>query len=373
MALGWNALRVLCFVVGALLVLWTLQSAIRAFVLPRNERVAIQAFVFRGVISLFFIPLRRATTYLQRDRILAFYAPVSLLIMPVVYLILVLLGYTLMFWAVGQPPWKEALILSGSSLFTLGFAIETGYAQIFLIFTEATIGLGLVALVISYLPTMYGAFSQRELAVAMLEVRAGNPPSAIELLKRVNRIQALESLDTFFSDWERWFAQIEESHTSLPALVFFRSPLPHRSWVTAAGTVLDSAALYASCIASPKHSYQAALCIRAGYIALRQIADFFQLEYEADPNPDDPISVTFEEFVRAYEELVGTGIVMKDDVVTAWRAFSGWRVNYDAVLIQLANLTFAPVVPWISDRSLVAGKPLLGGVFGRIRHKMIEQ
>lgn len=373
MEVGWTILRCLSFIVGAALVIWTLQSAVRAFVVPRNEQVAIQGFVFRSVISLFFFRLRKTRSYLQRDQILSFYAPLSLLFMPVVCLILILTGYMLMFWSVGQHTWKEALILSGSSLFTLGFAIETTLAQVILIYTEATIGLGLVALLISYLPTMYGAFSQRELAVALLEVRAGDPPSAIELLKRFHRIHAIDSLDTFFGDWERWFAQIEESHTSLPALVFFRSPLPRRSWITAAGTVLDGAALYASCVAMPRQSYQAALCIRAGYIALRRIADFFQLEYDPKPQSDDPINITFEEFVRAYEDLVDAGLTMRQDVVSAWRDYNGWRVNYDTVLIQLASLTFAPVVPWISDRSLASGQPLLRGAFGRFRYRMIEK
>lgn len=370
--IGWHTLRVISFIGGASLVLWTLQSAIRAFVLPRNERVAIQSFVFRIVLSFFLLRLRRIESYLQRDRIMAYYAPVSLLFMPIVCLVLILAGYMVMFWAVGMPTWKDALILSGSSLFTLGFAIETTYIQIFLIYSEATIGLGLVALLISYLPTMYGAFSQREHAVAMLEVRAGDPPSAIELLKRFHRLQRLDALDEFFVDWEKWFANIEETHTSLPALVFFRSPLPQRSWVTAAGTVLDSAALYASCIAPQREAYRAALCIRAGYIALRQIADFFELRYHPAPKSDTPISLTFEEFKHAYQTLVDAGIEMRQDVEPAWEDFRGWRVNYDAVLIQLANLTLAPTVPWVSDRSLVGGQPLLKGVFGRIRHKMIE-
>lgn len=366
-------LRAASFITGLIFVYWTLQSAIRAFVLPRNERVAIQAFVFRIVLSFFLIRLRRTQSYKDRDRIMALYAPIALLLMPVAYLILVLAGYTFMFWAIDTSSWKDAFILSGSSLFTLGFAIETSFAHLLLIYSEATIGLGLVALLISYLPTMYGAFSQREQAVAMLEVRAGDPPSAKELLKRFHRLQRLDALDEFFSDWEKWFASIEETHTSLPALVFFRSPLPHRSWVTAAGTVLDSAALYASCIAPQRETYRAALCIRAGYLALNQVADFFQLDYETTPSAETPISILFEEFASTYQELVDSGLVMRQDVASAWEDFRGWRVNYDAALIQLANLTFAPHVPWVSDRSLITGQPLLKGVFGRIRHKMIEQ
>ena len=101
----------------------------------------------------------------------------------------------------------------------------------------------LVALLMAYLPTMYAAFSRREQAVSMLEVRAGNPPSALEMLLRFNRIQGLDKLGDYWKTWEVWFADVEESHTTLPALVFFRSPRSDNSWITAAGAVLDTAAI----------------------------------------------------------------------------------------------------------------------------------
>ena len=155
-----------------------------------------------------------------------------------------------------------------------------------LIFTEATIGLGLVALLITYLPSIYNAFSERERSVAMLEVRAGSPPSAVILLSRVNRISQPVEFESrmadLFRDWEMWFATVEESHTSLSALVYFRSPQPQNSWITAAGTILDSAALYASTIDAVNKA-EAALCIRAGYIALRRIASMLNIAYADNP------------------------------------------------------------------------------------------
>lgn len=260
--------QVIAILFGVWLVGWTLKSAIRAFVLPRSERVWLQRFVFQFIFSFILLRLRKAKTYKDRDRIAAIYAPVAVLTMPVVALSLIVLGYAFIYWGMGVTPFYDAFLLSGSSLYTLGFERVDGWLFLLLTFSQATFGLGLAALLISYLPTMYSAFSRREQAVGMLEVRAGDPPSPVEMIKRFNRLQRIEKLDDFFADWETWFADVEESHTSLAALVFFRSPQANRSWLTAAGVVMDSAAIFHSCVAPEAQGYQAALCIRGGYIAL---------------------------------------------------------------------------------------------------------
>jgi hypothetical protein len=255
--------------------------------------------------------------------------------------------------ALGVRPLSEAYILSGSSLLTLGFASKHDDLLVTTIeFTEATLGLITVAVLISYLPTMYSAFARREAAVTMLEVRAGSPPSALEMITRVHRIRGLDYLEEMWVAWEVWFSELEESHTSLAPLVFFRSTKPERSWLTAAGTVLDAAALYASTLDRPQ-SPQAQLCIRAGFLALRYIADFFNIEYPADPHfPQDHISISRQEFDEAYDQLVEAGVPVKANRDQCWVDFAGWRVNYDTVLLRLAALTMAPYAHWSSDRSL---------------------
>ena len=125
-------------------------------------------------------------------------------------------GYAAMFWALNVGDLFAVFRLSGSSLISLGFdASETLFVTI-LVFSEAMIGLILVAMLIAYLPTMYSAFSRREQVVNMLEVRAGSPPSALEMLLRFHRNQGLEKLADYWKVWEDWFADIEESHTTLP-------------------------------------------------------------------------------------------------------------------------------------------------------------
>jgi hypothetical protein len=342
------ALRALAFVAGVILVLWTLLSAVRSVVLPRGEVVLLNRWIFVGWRNLFRLPLRFARTYDDRDRALAFYGPLALLTLPVAWLVLVLLGYTWMYWALGGVSLRGAFA-EGGSLFTFGFVAPGAVPQIILAYSEAALGLGLVALLISYLPSIYNAFSRREVLVALLETRAGNPPSLFEMLRRFYIIHGLDQLGPQFARWEEWFADVEETHTSYAALVYFRSPLPRRNWLTAAGAVLDSASFTSSTVDQPREP-RAELCIRAGYLCLRRIAEFFSIRYDRDPAPSDPISVTREEYDDVYDRLAAEGLPLKADRDQAWRDFAGWRVNYDTVLVSLARLIEAPEAPWSSDR-----------------------
>jgi hypothetical protein len=352
-------LHIMALLAGALIVAGTLYSAVETFVLPRSAPNPLTRFVFLAIRRLFTLRLGQKASYVQRDRVMAFYAPFTLLALLPVWLTLIVTGYAMVFWSIGVPTWAEAVNLSGSSLLTLGFAPINGLGRTTLVFSEASIGLLLVALLIAYLPTMYAAFSRRETAVTLLEVRAGSPPSAVEMIQRYSRIHGLDQLNEQWKAWEIWFADVEESHTSLPALVFFRSPRPDHSWITAAGAVLDAAALALSTVDIPPDA-QAALCIRAGYLALRRIADLFGIPYSARPNPHDPTHVTRAEFDEAYTHLVDQAVPVKADRDQAWAAFSGWRVNYDTVLIELARLTMAPESPWTGDRKMGFQPPIFG-------------
>ncbi len=350
LAIAFIFIRILVFLIGFGIVALVLLSAIRSFVLPRSAPDRLGRMTFLGIRFLFSLRLRKVHAYADRDRIMALYAPISLIALPAVWLICILAAYMCMFWAVQNISLLSIFKISGSSLFTLGYATLDDLLTTILIFSEAAIGLFLIALLIAYLPTMYAAFSKREAAVTLLEVRAGSPPSAIVMFIRYHRIQGLDKLGLIWTTWESWFAELEESHTSLAPMVFFRSPQPNRSWITAAGAVLDAAALANSTLDIP-HDPQADLCIRAGFLALRYICDFFRIKYNPDPKPTDPISIRREEFDAAYDELAAAGIPLKADREQAWRDYAGWRVNYDVPLISLAGLTMAPEAPWSSDRA----------------------
>jgi hypothetical protein len=361
---GWYAdavvaLRALAFVAGFLLVAATVLSAVQTFVVPRALPVRLSRLVFVSSRSFFSTLARRRTDYQGRDRIMAFYAPLTLLVLPAVWLTLILLGYSAMYWGLGEDAW-HAVAVSGSSLLTLGFDRPTGRVATLMSVSEAGLGIALLALLITYLPTIYGAFAQRETFVALLEGRAGTPPWGVTMLERYERIGLHRSND-LWRQGETWFAQLAESHTSLASLPFFRSPQPELSWVTAAGTVLDAASMQLAAL-DLEFSPEAALCVRSGFVSLRRIADYFGIPYDPDPRPTDPISIAREEFDAACDRLARAGAPVNADRDQAWRDFSGWRVNYDAVLLALAGLTEAAPAPWTSDRAPAYKRP-------RIRHR----
>lgn len=344
-------IHVFFFVAGLSIVLATIFSAISTFVLPRSARSKLNRLVFGLMRRLFEFIMLFVRTYEQRDTIMAYYAPIALMSLVPTWYILIALGYSFMYWALRAGDYFFDLRLSGSSLLTLGFTASEGYVITILAFSEAMLGLIMVALLIAYLPTMYSAFSRREQAVNMLEVRAGNPPNPFDMLTRFHRIHGLDRLADLWRTWELWFADVEESHTTLPALVFFRSPRSDNSWVTSAGAVLDSAAITLSSIDIP-NEMSAALCIRAGFIALSRVTDYFDISYPENPRfPETPISVTREEYDALIAKLETAGLPIKPDREKAWLDFAGWRVNYDRVLLVLCSLVMAPETPWSSDRA----------------------
>jgi hypothetical protein len=348
-----TTLAVVVFLIGLLIVVSTVLSAIMTLVVPRAIPLRITRWVFIGMRVLFAIRSKRAGSFKERDRAMALYGPITLFTLAATWLILTCGGYMLMFWSLGVRPLEHAFKLSGSSIFTLGFAAPPNVPTTNLAFSEAGIGLVLLAMLISYLPSMYGSFSRREAAVAALDGRAGTPPTPAAMFIRTSRIEGWDRLGVFWRRWEGWFVEITETHTSLPALVFFRSPHWEHSWVTASGAVLDAASLYASTVDRPR-SPDAEWCIRAGYIALRRIADFFGIPHNTDPHwPEEPIAIDRREFDEVCREMAAAGVPLKADLDQAWRDFAGWRVNYDRVLLALASLTMAPYAPWSSDRSIM--------------------
>jgi hypothetical protein len=361
-------LRALVALVGVVAVLAVVLSAMRTVVLPRGEPVRLTAAVFRGTRAVFGLLLRTQTTYEGRDRLMAHYAPVSLLLLPFAWMTSAWLGFAAVFWAIEQEGAADALVSAGSALLTLGFERPDGMPAVLLSFAAAALALAVLALLlVTYLPSLYAAFAEREEQVALSEVAAGTPPSGVNLVVRYNRIRGLSETDQLWADWERWFARLAESHTALPALVHFRSPDPRQSWITSAGAILDAAALLVAAVDLARVEVaeahvrmddgqhvrmpRAETCIRAGYLALRRIAEHSGIAVDADPAPDDPIAVSRAEFDVALAEMAAAGVPLVADHDAAWRAWAGWRVNYDAALVGLAQLTVAPTARWSSDRT----------------------
>lgn len=348
-------------VVGWWLILESLLSAVRSTVLPRGVRQRLSRWVFLSLRVIFRLAAGRSPTYERRDRIMAMYGPVALLALLAAWYVLLISGYTAVYFGVHVRGWGQAFRLSGAAVTTLGTTSNGRMLPSILTYSEAGLGLLLLTLLITYLPTIYAAYSQREATVTALDVRAGNPPHATTLLIRFQRIGMDERLSEFWQQWEAWFNTLEETHTAFAVLAFFRSPQPDKSWVTAAGTVLDAASLWASTIEHPNDP-DVQLCIRAGFVALRRLADFFGLPYDPDPASSDAITISRDEFDAACRKMADAGMTVTPDRDAAWAAFAGWRVNYDAVLLNLARMVEAPIAPWTSDRSPVAAWTLRGAI-----------
>lgn len=337
----------LAFSVGSFLVGITVLSAIRSFVLPRNESVLLSNLVFQSIRRVFTYLASLGRTYEQRDKVMALYAPVGLVALPIAWLGVVSLGYTIIFWALNEGDLERCYRISNSSLLTLGSEEPSkhGLANV-MSYSEATLGLLLLTLLISYLPTIYQAFSRRELTVARLELRAGPKASAVDLLLWLNEANYLQDGGPQWQHWEEWFIEIEETHTSLPILSFFRSPQPGRSWVTTADIILNASALIISTIDIPQNP-QMVVCFKAGCVAMNRVARFFEdsaktkpaesiSEYQPDSNPHHS------DFRDAYQQLAEAGLPLHPDEKAAWAKYQHLRTRYTHAITFLSKLTMAP-------------------------------
>jgi hypothetical protein len=346
-----TAAKVIAVVAGAIIIALTLSSAVRATILPRGVQNRLSRLSTLAVQVAFRLRAGRSASYERRDRLMAMLGPTALLLLLASWLVSIMIGYFLIYLGVATSSPRKAVELSGSSVFTLGTTSSPRLGANVISYTEAALGLVLLTLMISYLPSIYAAFSRREQGVSLMRTRAGSPPSAATLLIRYHRIEETRyRLTQLWQTWEAWFADVGQTHTTFPALVFFRSPEPSESWVNSAGALLDSAAFWVACVDHPRDP-DAQLCIRAGFQMLQRVAAGFDVPYDADPTPDDRISIERDEWDPVMQEMSDAGIPLIADRDQAWRDWRGWRVNYDTVLLNLARLVEAPPAPWLSDRS----------------------
>lgn len=339
-----EALRILAAVAGGCAVAWSLLEAIRAFVIPRGVQLRSRV-VFLGVFRFlrWMARVRGAVEREEVDAIMVYGAPIAVLGLPLLWLITTLLGFAGIFWAIDGGGFGDAVVVSGSSLFTLGFERPDGVGGAIAAFADATIGLGLLALVITYLPTLNSAFSRRESVVAMLDTRAGSPPDAIKLIERHHTFAGIETLDALWPEWERWIVDVGETHYTHPMLVFFRSSEPRHSWVTATATLLEAANFRLSAIdASGAGNAAAWMFYRAGLGAVQRLRAFFDsriADSEVEP-------VDRGEFERVLAHFAEVGVAVVDDHELAWERFCRRRADYEPVLDALARLVDAPAGLW---------------------------
>jgi hypothetical protein len=349
-----TVVRIIGVLVGIAVIVATSLSVMRQLVIPRARLGPIGRTVDRVVDAGFRVVTHRMKSYEERDNALAAQAATYLIVQLGVWLAGYLVGFALLIWPATHNL-GVAFRESGSSMFTLGFVAPVGNGTTGLDVAAAAFGLTVIAAQIGYLPTLYSAFNRRETDVTLLGSRAGSPPWGPELLARTKYgiYGDRDDLPAFYAAWERWSADLAESHSNYPVLMRFRSPQPHTSWLVGLLAVMDSAALLLSLTPS-RDRLEPRLCLRMGFVALQQMGSAVGFPFDPDPDPDGELQLTYEEFEAGVQRLLDVGFETERSAEEAWPHFKGWRVNYEPSAYALAYRLDAVPALWSGPRRFAA-------------------
>ncbi|MDP9144246.1 MAG: potassium channel family protein [Actinomycetota bacterium] len=343
-------MRSIIVVLGCMLLLTVLWDAFEAIILPR--RVTRYLGLAR-VFLRFTWRLRSAVAHwirddTRREAYLSIIGPLSLLLLLGVWATGLVAGFAIVHWGLGTPlnvapgsvPFSTYLYLSGTTFFTLGLGDVTPLGPLgrALVAVEAGTGFGFLTGVISYLPILYQAFSRREVSISLLDARAGSPPSAGELLRRHG--QDMPELDRLLYDWERWSAELLESHLSYPVLAYFHSQHPHQSWLAALTAILDTCALVMAGVnGGPTRQAQLTFAMaRHAIVDLAQV--FLRAPQPLAPDRLPPASVTA---LRAM--LADAGVTLQEGVA-AEQQLCELRQMYEPYVQALSAYLSMALPPW---------------------------
>jgi hypothetical protein len=339
---------------GTLVVLVILIDIFQTIVLPRPI-VRSRVGVARVLVYVTWRGWRRYCSTVNeanvRERRLGLYAPSIVILLLVVWIGLLIVGYGTIFYGLRdqiQPHPRdllEAFYFAGTSLLTIGFGdivAIAGPARVIALIAGAT-GLVLVALVITFVFSLYAFFQRRELLVTTLDERAGAPPSGVTLLETHGRLGMVDDLARIFAAWELWCAEVLDSHLAYPLLGFFRSSHDNESWVSALGALLDAATL---CVTTVEGAPLGPAKILRGIGAhlVEDVTSYFELRHEHD------VEVERSEFEEARARLAAAGYRLRE-VEAAWKSFSATRATYASDLNAMARYWAVPPAQWIGDRS----------------------
>jgi hypothetical protein len=329
-------------VVGALLAITSAASVIGTLVVPRPVANWLTRLVDRLVKIGFSAATKPIKDYRPRDRILSAHAATLLICQLVAWLGMFFIGFSLLFWPMVHGGITLAFRTAGPALWEIGTDRAQGAAQQTVLDIASITGIITVTLQIAYLPTLYSSFNRRETEVALLNARAGVPSWGPELLARTHYalgsgVSTVDTLPDLYESWERWAADVAESHTTYLPLVRFRSPRPLSSWVTGLLAVLDSAAMILSLSPELAPTVPARLCLRAGFICFNDIARAMGFAIPAEPDADAGIAITYPEFQDAVARMQQVDFPIERKAEEAWPDFVGWRVNYEQAAYALAR------------------------------------
>ena len=342
----------LAVVSGIVIIVVSTGIAIRTFMVPAGAPPLINRVLFRFTQALFDAAIRPIRSDVRRQNVLSLFAPVSLLVVLSVVLGMIGFGYTLALYGAGIKPMIRAFLFSGSALSTMGFESPgSNFWVIVLSAVEALTVVTIVALLIGYLPTIYSSYQQREQAVDSLDELAGSQPDGIKVVDDYVNTFGPSRLGELWQTWISWFADLATSGSTLSGELYLRSSRWDRSWICAAGAMLDAAALVASSL-DLSTDPAADRLVRLGSRALRGVLEPLNLRCPEQPKwPETPINITQQEFEEAYDHLQQSGLPMKTDKSAAWADFAQHRVQYECSLMTLVRVKKPPRgARWTTDR-----------------------
>jgi hypothetical protein len=341
-------------VLGFAIVAIILLEAFETIILPR--RVSRRFRLTRMFYLSTWKPWRAIARKLRgktRENFISFYGPASLLVLFAVWATVLIIGFGFLYYNAARhdpthPPLETCFYLSGTTFFTLGLGDVTPHtsAERVMAVFESGLGLGFLALIISYLPVIYQAFSRREVSIVLLDARAGSPPTASELLQRHSGPNGLMALQDLFRDWERWSAELLESHISYPVVSYFRSQHSNESWLAALTAILDSTALLIATSSSPC-SRQARLTFA---MARHTVVDLSQVFF-AKPNSHDYDRLPPQELARLRAALASSGYELREDDASTAK-LNELRGMYEPYLHALSRYLYVALPPWILEKKI---------------------
>jgi hypothetical protein len=346
-------MHIACTIAGILTILAILLDAFETVVLPRRVQRSFRltSWFYRRT----WIPYRRMASRIpsraRRENFLSYFGPLSLIFLLILWASGLIFGFALLQYGVGEHfrlsgeslTFGLLIYHSGETFFTLGYGDiipDSGLARVLAVI-ESGLGFGFLGVVIGYLPTIYSSFSRREIEISLLDARAGSPPSAAELLSRFGNCPQQAVLDQIFKDWERWAAEVLESHLSYPALSFFRSQHNNQSWLGALITILDASALVIAGVDGLRYE-QAKITFAMARHAVVDLAQIVNAQYD----PNSPDRLPEEELKRLRQKLAERGVKL-DEGAAFEEKLSHLRSLYEPYAVAIALNLSITLPPWI--------------------------
>jgi Ion channel len=352
---GGFGMHTFSFITGLLLILSVLLDAFQTVILPRRAtgRFRLTRLFYVFTWTPWSAIASRMKDSRKRETVFSFYGPLSLVFLIVAWAGALVVGFSLMYFGLRSPfadsliapGFRTDLYVSGTTLFTLGLGDvvpRSPWARE-LIILESGMGLGFVAVVIGYFPVLYGAFSKREMAISLLDARAGSPPTASELLRRHSFDGGDQALTLLLEEWERWAAELMESHISYPLLCYFRSQHTNQSWLSALTAVLDTCSLLIAGVQGHP-ARQAQLTFAMARHALVDLSQVFS----QDPVRDMPDRLPPERFDAIYKLLCGSGVSVCRDPGSMER-LKQMRGLYEGYAETMSRHLCMPLPPWLVE------------------------